>query len=72
MKRKKISKRLSRKVFAKSANRPNKRNIDISPSRGGIRLALTIAFLAFALAGCKFAIKDFQQSIGEMNMETSK
>lgn len=72
MKRKKVSKRLSRKIFAKSANRPNKRNIDISPSRGGIRLSLTIAFLAIALSGCKFAIKDFSQSFGEMYMETSK
>lgn len=72
MKRKKISKRLSKKVFAKSANRPNKRNIDISPSRGGIRLALTIAFLVFALTGCKFSIKDFEQSFGELNSEISR
>lgn len=72
MKRKKVSKRLSRKIFSKSANRPNKRNIDISPSRGGIRLALTIAFLVFATTGCKFCIKDFEQSFGELNMETSR
>lgn len=72
MKRKKVSKRLSRKIFAKSANRPNKRNIDISPSRGGIRLGLAIALCALACSGCKFSIKDFEQSFGELLMETSK
>ena len=72
MKRKKVSKRLSRKVFAKSANRPNKRNIDISPSRGGIRLGIAIGLCLFALTGCKFSIKDFEQSFGELNSEISR
>lgn len=38
MKRSKVSKRVSRKIFAKTASRPHPKNVKIAPSRGGIRL----------------------------------
>lgn len=72
MKRKSISKKASRKAFAKSANRPHPKNIKLSPSRGGIRLGIAIALCALSLTGCKLQIKDYVQSFGELSGEISK
>lgn len=37
-KRHRMSKRYSRKLFSKTANRTHRRNAHVSPMRGGIRL----------------------------------
>lgn len=72
MKRKSISKKVSKKAFAKSANRPHPKNIKLSPSRGGIRLGIAIALCVLALTGCKLQIKDYCQSFGELSGEITK
>lgn len=38
MTRSKVSRRTSRKIFAKTASRPHPKNIRPAPTRGGIRL----------------------------------
>lgn len=38
MKRKPVSNKTSKRVFAKTASRPHPKNIQPAPSRGGIRL----------------------------------
>lgn len=38
MKRSKVSRRTSKRIFARTASRPHPKNIKITPSRGGIRL----------------------------------
>lgn len=72
MKRKKLKKSLSKRIFSKTAGKTHPLNLaGRLIQRGGIHLVIAIA-LSFVLVGCRFAMKDFNSSVGSVEMETQK
>lgn len=69
MRRKKLKKSLSKRIFSKTAGKTHPLNLaGRLIQRGGIHLLVVFA-LAIGFVGCKFAMKDFNSSIGEVEME---
>lgn len=66
MKRKVLSRKKSSRIFRKTANKTHPLNV--SPKliqRGGIHLIVALCLSLFCF-GCKFAVKDFTSSVGEV------
>ncbi len=70
MHRSKISKGKSRRIFRKTASKTHPINMaNTLVQRGGIHLVIAIVLMT-VFAGCKFAMKDFDSSIGSVEIET--
>ena len=70
MRRKKLKKSLSKRIFAKTAGKTHPLNLaGRLIQRGGIHLIIVFA-LVIGLAGCRFAMKDFNSSVGDVEIET--
>lgn len=69
MRRKKLKKSLSKRIFSKTAGKTHPLNLaGRLIQRGGIHLLVAFA-LTIGLVGCNLAMKDFDFSIGEVEME---
>lgn len=73
MKRGKVSRRKSRRIFARTASNPHPKNVAPMPMRGGIRLAIgAILGLACLFSGCKFVMSGFESKIDSLDSQFGK
>lgn len=72
MKRQKVSKSKSKRIFRRTASAPHPKNTAPMPMRGGIRLALAIALMLVGMTGCKFSMAGFESKIQKVQSEVGK
>ena len=72
MKRQKVSKSRSKRIFRQTASAPHPKNTAPMPMRGGIRLAIAVVVMLVSMTGCKFAMQGFTSAIESVNGEVGK